>query len=204
MSEQEKTEMVEKETPEQPKEELKKESIAEAEIIDDDFDKERAMETIKKLREFEKKSKVQEKELLALKEAEQKRKESEMSEIDKANLRAETAEKELKELKAQKVRREIAEKVGLPVEFADRLRGETPEELEEDAKAFSEKMPKVPKISTTNPDGSNTTGKKTEMELLQEIKSGGAPGIFSLGGNQAQGGGVYYSPGKSGGVVESG
>lgn len=202
MSEESKTETVETQ-------QIEQDEITEQEPLNEvdekEFDKERAMTTIKNLREFEKKSKKLEKELQSYKDAEQKRKESEMSEIDKEKTRADAAETELKQLKTEKLKREIAEKAGLPAEFADRLRGETPEELEADAKAFSEKLPKpTPKISTTNPDSNIATSKKTEMELLQEIKSGGAPGIFSLGGNQSQGGGVFYSPGKQGGVVESG
>ncbi len=175
-------------------------------IIDgEEYDPERALGLIKKLRPLEKEVGKLTKKVTEFETAEQKRKEAEMSEIDKEKSRADAAEAELKQLKTEKLKREIAEKAGLPAEFADRLRGETPEELEEDAKAFLEKLPKpTPKISTTNPDSNVTTNKKTEMELLQEIKSGGAPGIFSLGGNQSQGGGVFYSPGKQSGVVEGG
>ncbi len=43
---------------------------------------------------------------------------------------------------AEKARNEAAEEAGLPASFASRLRGETPEELIADAKAFAEALPK--------------------------------------------------------------
>lgn len=206
MSEQEKTEMVEKETQEQPKEEQKKELIAEVdEVIDDDFDKERAMDTIKKLREFEKKSKTLEKKLLAYEEAEKQRKEADLSEAEKAKKRADEAESKLKELEIKEQRRTIAEEIGLPLEFADRIRGETPEDMKADAQAFLDKMPKVPKISTTNP-GNNANGRaETDIERLQRIRSGGEPNIFDIGSNRQRGGGALLSTTTSDkGVVEKG
>ena len=201
MSDEVKTEMVEKETQEEPK----KEPIAEVdEIIDDDFDKERAMDTIKKLREFEKKSKTQEKKLLAYEEAEKQRKEADLSEAEKAKKRADEAESKLKELEIKEQRRTIAEEIGLPVEFADRIRGETPEDMKADAQAFLDKMPKVPKISTTNP-GENANGRaETDIERLHRIRSGGEQNIFDIGSNRQRGGGVILSTTTSDkkGVVE--
>lgn len=140
--------------------------------------------------------------LAKFEEAEKKRIEAEMTEMEKMQKRAEEAESKWKEYETKENKRKIAQEVGLPLELADRIRGETPEEMKADAQTLLAVVPKAPKISATNP-GQNATGQsETDEEALRRIHSGGAPGIFSRNANQAQGGGVYYSPGKSGGVVE--
>lgn len=140
--------------------------------------------------------------LAKFEEAEKKRTEAEMTEMEKMQKRAEEAESKWKEYETKENKRKIAQEVGLPLELADRIRGETPEEMKADAQTLLAVVPKAPKISATIP-GQNATGQpETDEEALRRIHSGGAPGIFSRNANQAQGGGVYYSPGKSGGVVE--
>ena len=107
------------------------------------------------------------KRLEELETAETKRKESEMSEVDK--LKKALAEKEaiLTSLQRATLQRQAAEKVGLPAVFADRLKGETPDELEADAKAILEALPKAqqPKGNPTNP-GANATGGETDTQRL--------------------------------------
>lgn len=58
----------------------------------DDFDKERAMATIKNLRAFEKQAKELQKQLDALKTAEDERKEKELSDVQKAEKKAQEAQ----------------------------------------------------------------------------------------------------------------
>src|SRR5512139_1652933 len=68
---------------------------------------------------------------------------------------------ETKALKLAEMRRAIAVKVELPLVFADRLQGETPEELEADAKKILEALPKAPKpptVSATNPGAGASQG----------------------------------------------
>jgi len=62
--------------------------------------------------------------------------------------------------------------------FVDRLKGETPEELEADAKALLEALPKIQKqttttINATNPGGASKTA-ETEAEKRKRIFGGNA------------------------------
>lgn len=209
MSEKE-TEIVETEEPE-----IKEEAIEEKPddikvegknivINGEEYDPEKALDLIKKLRTTERDHGKLTKKLTALEEAEQKRKEAEMTETEKLKSRAETAESKLNELEKKEKKRVAAEKAGLPIEFADRLQGETPEELEADAKILAEKLPKKSdvKIMSTTPGENATNRSKTDYEQLQDIYSGNTSHIFSKDGLAERGGGVFYSPGKQSGFVE--
>lgn len=78
-----------------------------------------------------------------------------MTETEKATKRAAELEAKLKAYERTEAQRKVAEKVGLPAALATRLQGETPEELEADAKALLETLPKptkpAPGINATNP-----------------------------------------------------
>jgi chromosome segregation ATPase len=94
------------------------------------------------------------KRLEALETAEAKKKESELSEVEKLTKRLQEAEAKLSQKEKTEARRAVAEKVGLPAAFASRLQGETPEEMEADAKALLEALPKTTKPQpgpVTNP-----------------------------------------------------
>jgi hypothetical protein len=65
-----------------------------------------------------------------------KREEAEMSELDKANKRLAELEAQVKNQTLAQMRREVAASVGLPPALADRIHGETPEEMEADAKSM--------------------------------------------------------------------
>ncbi len=156
-------------TPETPK----AETVEQPEV----FDPERAKATILAQRESEKNLKARLKEVEAkakradeLEAAEAKRKEAEMSEADKATKRAEDAEAKLKALELTTLKRSIADKVGLPAAFVDRLKGETEEELEADAKSLIEALPKTPKttLSPTLPGEVQPKG-LTEQEMREQI-----------------------------------
>jgi predicted RNase H-like HicB family nuclease len=131
----------------------------EAETVDGEpFDAVRAMKTIEKLRQEIKELKPKAKQAEELSVAEQKRKEAEMTELQKLQKQLEDAQAELKRAKLAEMKRAAAEKVELPLVFADRLQGETPEELEADAKKILEALPKVPKppvINPTSPSGAS-------------------------------------------------
>lgn len=97
-----------------------------------------------------------------------KRKEAELSEMDKLKLRAETAEKEKADLLVQIARRDVGAKIGLPAVLIDRIRGETPEEMEADAKKLLDELPKPAKVSTvaaTNPAGGQLPQETREQTL---------------------------------------
>lgn len=95
------------------------------------------------------------KKLEAYEAAEAKRKEAEMTELEKAQAKLAALEAKTKAYEFEKLQSAAASKVGLPAAYADRLRGETPEELEADAKLLLEAMPKksTPAIPATNPGG---------------------------------------------------
>lgn len=76
-------------------------------------------------------------------EAERKAKEeAEMTALQKAEAHAKELEARIAQIERQRVQAEVAAKVGLPAILASRLQGETPEEMEEDAKAIIETLPK--------------------------------------------------------------
>jgi hypothetical protein len=112
------------------------------------------------------------KKLAKLESAEQARQEAELSEIDKANKRAEKAEAEAKEAKLGVLRRDASTATGLPAAFSDRLKGETLEEMIEDANLLLASMPAPvkpvpPAVGATNP-GAPGTG-ETEAERKKRL-----------------------------------
>lgn len=133
-----------------------------------------ALELIKKLR---KESDDKQKELDKLQKEKEDREKAELSAIEKAELeRNEIADKysqtlsELETLKLNNQKREIAEQVGLPPAFALRITGATPEEMEADANALLDAMPKAAKISTTTPgDKALAAGNETDAERRKRL-----------------------------------
>lgn len=146
--------------------------VAEAPVAEaEQFDKERAMATITKLREAEKQARKDRAELERLRQLEDERKKAELSETDR--LKAELAERDakLKQLTIKTQQQEIAGKVGLPAEFAKRIQGETPEAMEADAKAMLDALPKgkaAPNVGATSPGEKAITG-ETEAERLKRL-----------------------------------
>lgn len=162
------------------------------------FDPERAKATIQAQRESEKALKIQVRELSAkakradeLEAAEAKRKEDALSETEKLTKRAEEAEANLKTTKLSILRRDIADKVGLPAALAERLKGETAEEIEADAKVLLENIPKGPKASTnpTNPGDKATHPGETDAQKRARIY-GNNTNLFDTTYLDSIGGGV--------------
>jgi hypothetical protein len=121
------------------------------------YDPERALNLIKKLRPAEKDLTKAQKELetYKLKEAEEAK--AKLSEVERLKFEKQEADQKVRELTLKEQRREIAEKVKLPFALADRIKGETPEEMEADAKALFESLPKpIPKTGITNPGAQAT------------------------------------------------
>jgi hypothetical protein len=166
MPDEETTETVEQEKQVETTEEVEQE---------EEFDKERAMATIRKLREFEKQASRLEKENEALKKAEADRKKAEMSEMDRLQAERDEAQTELERLKLNEQKRSIAREVGLPDELALRIRGETVEEMKADAEMLKEVIPepaepgKKPKINPTNP---GTTPSQAETDEQRRKRLG--------------------------------
>ena len=95
------------------------------------------------------------KKLDAYEAEEQKRKEAEMSEIDLLKQKVAESEAVANQLKLESHQRAAAEKVGLPSVFANRIQGETLEDMEADAKALFDALPVKPVVKPvvgiTNP-----------------------------------------------------
>ena len=162
------------------------------EVKGDEFDKARAMALIEKLRAENKEAAKAKKRLEEFEQAEAKRKEAEMTETEKATKRAQELEAKLKAYERTDAQRKAAEKVGLPVSLAIRLMGETPEELEADAKALLETLPKptkpAPGINPTQPQ--NAQHGETDAQKLARLRHN-AVSPFSEEGARLYGGGVY-------------
>ena len=120
---------------------------------DEKFDEARAMELIQKLRGEIKGLKKSEAELERLRKAEEERKQAEMSETERLKAENNRLQSELKAKTVRTMQIEAAAKAGIPAALSDRLKGETPEEMEADAKQLFESLPKpvTPKTGVTNP-----------------------------------------------------
>ena len=128
------------------------------------------------------------KKLAKFEQEEAKRKEAEMTEIELANKRAQELEVKVRQLEISRLQHDIAAKVGLPAIYADRLKGETPEELEADAKLLLEAQPKqkaAPNTGTTNP-GEQASKEETRAQKLERLVGSDA--------NIWRGGGINWGP----------
>lgn len=146
------------------------------------FDEARAMDTIRKLRENEKAAKKVQAELDRYKAEEEKRKQAEMSETERLQAELAKAQAELKRSQLDGLKRQTASKAGLPDAFADRLQGETPEELEADAQAILSALTKqkaAPNAGTTNP---GVNGRAEETWAQKKARLEGEPGNIWHGG----------------------
>lgn len=177
------------------KEEVKNAPETTADVTEE-FDKDRAMELIKKLRAEEKQYKQEKKELERLKADEAKRKEAEMSEAEKLKARADKLEAELLQERSERLRLKVASKHALPDALASRLKGETEEELEADAQELAKLLPakteekKQPTLKATDiADGQKG---KTDSQRRAEIYSRGAS-PFDTAVAKQNGGGVFFT-----------
>lgn len=155
------------------------------------FDEARAMELIRKQREELKQAKKAAAELERYKKAEEERKQAEMSETDRLKAELERAKSDLKAKTARTMQIEVAAKLGLPAALSDRLHGETLEEMEEDAKAILEVLPKqkaAPNTGATNPGGSA----KTEPDF--DVEHARWKAAQKQSANPFLGGGVVFPP----------
>ena len=156
----------------------------------EEFDEARAMELIRKQREELKQAKKAAAELERYKKAEEERKQAEMSETDRLKAELERAQSELKAKTVRTMQIEVAAKLGLPAALSDRLKGETLEEMEEDAKAILEVLPKqkaAPNTGATNPGEKAGSGDDFESAHKRWKAGEKQPNPFL-------GGGVVFPP----------
>ena len=109
------------------------------------------------------------KKIQTFEQAEQAKKDAELSELDKEKKARAALEAENKTLKINQLKQSTASKLGLPEVLALRLQGETPEEIEADAKQLLETLPKKPNpASATNPGGDRQVG-ETDAERRKRL-----------------------------------
>lgn len=161
--------------------------------IQEAFDKDRAMATIHNLREIEKKAKQDSKELEILKAEKVQRNEAEMTESQRNAKQAEEAMAENAKLKADILRRDVITETGLPAIFADRLKGETKEEMLADAQELAKTLSTLkiaPKLPPTNPGSANTN----ETDSARRDRLFGKQGNpFDMDSIKEKGGGVFWN-----------
>lgn len=155
------------------------------------FDEARAMDLIRKQREELKQAKKAAAELERYKKMEEERKQAEMTESERLKAELDRMQGELKAKTVRTMQIEVAAKLGLPAALSDRLHGETLEEMEEDAKAILEVLPKqkaAPNTGTTNPGGSA----KTEPDF--DVEHARWKAAQKQSANPFTGGGVVFPP----------
>lgn len=158
---------------------------------DETFDPARAMALINKLREENKAYKSKAKKADEYEAAETARQQSEMTEAEKLRKELEATKANLAKREREAMQREVAARVGIPSSLASRLTGETPEDMEMDAKTILAEIqkaakPTAPPVGATNP-GSGASATETPAQKRERLM-GGSTDIFSHGG------GIYWGP----------
>lgn len=96
-----------------------------------------------------------------------------------AQAELETERNERKALELAKLRREVADKLGLPAGLVDRLRGETADDIEADAKDLLRALPK-PAAPNINATGGSASGAAADDDALtaMAVRLGVSPDKF--------------------------
>jgi hypothetical protein len=152
------------------------------------FDEARAMDLIRKQREELKQAKKAAAELERYRKMDEERKQAELTESERLKAELDKLQGELKSKTVRTMQIEVAAKLGLPAALSNRLQGETLEEMEEDAKAILEVLPKqkaAPNTGTTNP-GEQASKEETRAQKLTRL-TGGEVDIW-------KGGGINWGP----------
>lgn len=180
-----KTEMVKEPlTDTKPEAEVKTKPESDSTVKPEDFQKTQdELDKVRKaLKDANKEAADRRKRLDELEAAEAKRKEAEMTETEKlqAQIKQLADEKtdllnKQKETERRELQRKVAKDVGLPEGLAARLRGDTEEEMTDDAKIVLELMPKLdttpekktaPKLAPMNPGD----GKQGETPAMRRAR----------------------------------
>ena len=118
-----------------------------------------------------------------------KRADAELSETERLKKEYEEIKAEYTKTKADLWRSEAATAAGIP-QMADRLKGETKDEMLADALELAKSLPQLkvaPKLQPTNPGNTQTVNSEAQ---LRQILSGNAVSVFDVNHIRANGGGV--------------
>lgn len=177
----------------QPLESKANETPAPPASVEEPFDKERAMDTIHKLREIEKQYKIDKKALEQLKAEEQKRKDAELSEVERLKKHADELTKAKADLELSILRRDVIAETGLPAVFADRLKGATKEEMLADAETLKKSLPQIKQPGQTVTNPGNASLNETEAQKRERLFGKQGNTIFDMESVKQMGGGVVQS-----------
>lgn len=186
------TEMVE--TPAEPK----GQGAATSETaVEDEFSRERAMNTILNLRKEEKEWKRKERELNELKAKDEERKKADMTEAERYKKEAEELKAELARERVGRMRLQVAAEYNLPEALANRLQGESLEDMKADAEQLAKLLPKPKKENPTLNPTDISDGKKgeTDQQKRNRIYNKGAD-LFDTEAIKRNGGGVFFNTEK--------
>ena len=118
-----------------------------------------------------------------------KRADDELSETELLKKKYEEIKAEYTKTKADLWRSEAATAAGIP-QMADRLKGETKDEMLADAMELAKSLPQLkvaPKLQPTNPGNTQTVSSEAQ---LRQLLSGNAVSVFDVNHIRANGGGV--------------
>ena len=118
-----------------------------------------------------------------------KRADAELSETERLKKEYEEIKAEYTKTKADLWRSEAATAAGIP-KMADRLKGETKDEMLADAQELAKSLPQLkvaPKLQPTNPGNTQTVSSEAQ---LRQLLSGNAVSVFDVNHIRANGGGV--------------
>lgn len=160
---------------------------------DDEYSRDRAMNTILNFRKMEKEWKRERKELEDLRVKDEERKKAEMTEAEKYKLEAEEAKAELARERVGRMRLQVAAKYNLPEALANRLQGDTLELMEADAEQLAKLLPKPKKEPALSPNdiGDGQKG-ETDAQKRARIYNKGAD-LFDVESIKQRGGGVFFN-----------
>jgi hypothetical protein len=165
--------------------------------VEDEYSRDRAMNTILNLRKQEKEWKQERKELAEYKAKEEQRKQAEMTEAEKYKNRADQLEAELKAERHGRMRLQVANEYNLPEALANRLQGDDLEALKADAEQLAKLLPKPQKENPKLAPNDIGDGKKGETDAQKRAR------IYQTGTNlfdvdqiKQGGGGVFFNTEK--------
>lgn len=162
--------------------------------VEDEFSRERAMNTILNLRKEEKEWKRKERELNELRAKEEERKKADMTEAERYKQEAETLKAELARERVGRMRLQVAAEYNLPEALANRLVGETLEDMKADAEQLAKLLPKPKKENPALNPTDIGDGKKgeTDAQKRARIYNKGAD-LFDTEAIKRNGGGVFFN-----------
>ena len=165
--------------------------------VEDEFSRERAMNTILNLRKEEKEWKRKERELNELKAKDEERKKADMTEAERYKQEAESLKAELARERVGRMRLQVAAEYNLPEALANRLQGESLDDMKADAEQLAKLLPKPKKENPTLNPTDIGDGKKgeTDQQKRNRIYNKGAD-LFDTEAIKRNGGGVFFNSEK--------